>query len=163
MRSISRAAALTAAIFIWSASAPRAHAEDVYYLNQSQSGFNLPGVNLPQGQDEVRASDGTTCRSAVSGSGAYLDVGAIDGSNTAQGSIATYGRVVIPLGVSGRRLDCSKLYELEVARLKMELELLKMGLKGEGAAVAASSSPSARNWDKQGWSDGSGSNVLVSQ
>jgi len=46
-------------------------------INQNISGFNLPGVQLPQGSDEVRAADGTTCRSAVSGSGSYLDVGLI--------------------------------------------------------------------------------------
>ena len=34
-------------------------------------------VTLPQGQDEVRAADGTTCSSAISGSGAYLDIGVI--------------------------------------------------------------------------------------
>ena len=39
-------------------------AEDILNLNQNQTGFTLPGVTLPQGQDEVHASDGTTCRSA---------------------------------------------------------------------------------------------------
>jgi hypothetical protein len=39
------------------------------------NGFSLPGVSLPQGTDEVRAADGTSCRSAVGGSGAYLEHG----------------------------------------------------------------------------------------
>lgn len=80
-------------------------AEDILNLNQNQTGFSLPGVSLPQGQDEVHASDGTTCRSAVSGSGAYLDLGVIRGDNTSSQSnsdIATYGRVVIPIS-DGRR------------------------------------------------------------
>ena len=34
-------------------------------INQNISGFNLPGVQLPTGHDEVRAADGTTCRSAA--------------------------------------------------------------------------------------------------
>src|SRR3954454_12605215 len=89
-------------------------AEDVYNLNQNESGFNLPGVTLPQGQDEVHASDGTTCRSAVSGTGAYLDLGVIRGNNQANNDIATYGRVVIPIGRTPKRVDCSRLYELEV-------------------------------------------------
>jgi hypothetical protein len=38
-------------------------------INQNQTGFTLPGVTLPQGQDEVHASHGTTCHSDVSGSG----------------------------------------------------------------------------------------------
>ena len=98
-------------------------AEDVYNLNQNQTGFTLP-----QGQDEVHASDGTTCRSAVSGSGAYFDLGVIKGNSQSNGDLATYGRVVIPIGRTPKRLDCSRLYELEVERLQMELWLLKMGV-----------------------------------
>ncbi|WP_192252214.1 hypothetical protein [Mesorhizobium silamurunense] len=134
-------------------------AEDILNLNQNQTGFSLPGVVLPQGQDEVHASDGTTCRSAVSGSGAYLDVGVIRGNNTSSQSnsdIATYGRVVIPIGRTPKRLDCSRLYELEVERLQMELRLLKMGLAPDGqitgsvAAAAPSGTPPA--WANEGWS-----------
>lgn len=91
------------------------------------TGFSLPGVTLPQGTDEVRAADGTSCRSAVGGNGAYLDVGVV-GKQTARDDNAYYGRVVVPLGKSPKRLDCSKLYELEVERLKLELELAKAGL-----------------------------------
>ena len=95
-------------------------------VNQN-SGFSLPGVTLPQGTDEVRAADGTSCRSAVGGNGAYLDVGVIGKQRTADDN-AYYGRVVVPLGKSPKRLDCSRLYELEVERLKLELELAKAGL-----------------------------------
>jgi hypothetical protein len=101
------------------------------YINQNISGFNLPGVSLSQGHDEVRAADGTTCRSAVGGSGAYMDVGIIgnpeqdyDGNS----SMSAYGRIVVPLGKLPKRIDCSKLYNLEVARLELELKLAQMGL-----------------------------------
>ena len=101
------------------------------YINQNISGFNLPGVTLSQGHDEVRAADGTTCRSAVGGSGAYMDVGIIgnpeqdyDGNS----SMSAYGRIVVPLGKLPKRIDCSKLYNLEVARLELELKLAQMGL-----------------------------------
>ena len=146
-------------------------AEDILNLNQNQTGFSLPGVSLPQGQDEVHASDGTTCRSAVSGSGAYLDLGVIRGnnsSNQANSDIATYGRVVIPIGRTPKRVDCSRLYELEVERLQLELKLLKMGLGTDGqttgsttsaaaAATTASTAPAARSatsagWANEGWS-----------
>lgn len=100
-----------------------AHSQDA---NQN-TGFSLPGVTLPQGTDEVRAADGTSCRSAVGGNGAYLDVGVV-GKQTARDDNAYYGRVVVPLGKSPKRLDCSRLYELEVERLKLELELAKAGL-----------------------------------
>ncbi len=109
-------------------------------LNQNvTSGFTLPGVSLPSGSDEVRAADGTTCRSAVSGSGAYLDMGFIGNPDSQHAS--AYGRMVIPLGKKTKRLDCSKLYDLEVARLEMELKLMQMGLtRGIGPVSEGDSS-----------------------
>lgn len=147
MRQVPRKAALTATLIVLLGGV--ASAGDIYTLNQNQTGFSLPGVTLPQGQDEVRAADGTTCRSAVSGNGAYIDVGVIGGQGVASGQMATYGRVVIPLGRSPTRLDCAKLYALEVERLKMELQLLKMGL-ARGATPAATNP----GWAREGWSDG---------
>ncbi len=104
-------------------------------VNQNISGFNLPGVSLSQGSDEVRAADGTTCRSAVGGSGAYLDVGVIGNpeQEAATASMSAYGRIVVPLGKQPRRLDCSRLYDLEVQRLELELKLTQMGL-GRGVS-----------------------------
>jgi hypothetical protein len=146
---------LTLALAVASASAAPALAEDVYNLNQNESGFNLPGVTLPQGQDEVHAADGTTCRSAVSGSGAYLDLGVIRGNSQSNNDVATYGRVVIPIGRTPKRLDCSRLYELEVQRLQMELKLLKMGVNVDGgttASVAAAPTAASPGWANEGWS-----------
>lgn len=107
----------------------QASAQDTTII-QNTSGFTLPGVTLPQGHDEVRAADGTTCRSAVSGSGAYIDVGFIGNPQTdsSNSNFSAYGRMVIPLAKKAPRLDCSKLYNLEVARLEMELKLMQMGL-----------------------------------
>jgi hypothetical protein len=162
MRKVFRASqVLTLALAAAFASAAPALAVDVYNLNQNETGFNLPGVTLPQGQDEVHASDGTTCRSAVSGSGAYLDLGVIRGNNQSDNGVATYGRVVVPIGRTPKRLDCSRLYELEVERLQMELRLLKMGLAPDGqTASVAATAPQAKSpaWADEGWSlrDGSG-------
>lgn len=154
MRKISRATKiLTSVLFAGLAWSGRAGAEDVYYLNQSQTGFTLPGVTLPQGQDEVRAADGTTCRSAVSGSGAYIDIGVVKGNVTQEDEFATYGRVVVPLGRTPKRLDCARLYELEVQRLQLELKLLKMGLNPEGGAQATTGGADG-NWASEGWTDG---------
>jgi len=146
---------LTLALAVASASAAPALAEDVYNLNQNESGFNLPGVTLPQGQDEVHAADGTTCRSAVSGSGAYLDLGVIRGNSQSNNDVATYGRVVIPIGRTPKRVDCSRLYEPEVQRLQLELKLLKMGLGADGqTASVAAAAPTAASpgWVNEGWS-----------
>lgn len=153
MRKIPRTAALLALTSLAAFAPEAAWAEDVYNLNQNQTGFNLPGVTLPQGQDEVRAADGTTCRSSVSGSGAYLDVGVIQGNGRGNNDLATYGRVVVPIGRTPKRLDCAKLYELEVARLQMELKLLKMGLSG-GGDVTGSVQHSKSGWADSGWTDG---------
>lgn len=99
-----------------------AHAETV-----GAESFTLPGVSLSQGTDEVRAADGTSCRSAVGGSGAYVDMGLI-GKKSVSNEGAYYGRVVVPLGGGSKRLDCSRLYDLEVERLKLELEMAKAGM-----------------------------------
>ncbi|MER8748969.1 hypothetical protein NKH57_06735 [Mesorhizobium sp. M1050] len=146
---------LIVALAAASAGISPAVAEDVYNLNQNESGFNLPGVTLPQGQDEVHAADGTTCRSAVSGTGAYVDLGVIRGNSQSDNSVATYGRVVIPIGRTPKRVDCSRLYELEVDRLQLELKLLKMGLGADGqTASVAASAPAAPSpgWANEGWS-----------
>ncbi len=151
MRQIPRAAALIAALTLPAALAPAtAAAGDIYALNQNTTGFSLPGVSLPQAQDEVRAADGTTCRSAVSGSGAYLDIGVVGGNGATPGGVATYGRVVVPLGRKPPRLDCSKLYALEVERLQMEIRLLKMGL-ARGSDLPDGNNP---GWAREGWDGG---------
>jgi len=107
---------------------------------QNNSGFNLPGVTLPQGHDEVRAADGTTCRSAISGNGAYVDVGVIGSPD--QNNVNAYTRVVIPLNAERGRIDCRKLYNLEVRRLEIELKLMELGLnRGIGPASEAESVP----------------------
>ncbi|MGI9350250.1 MAG: hypothetical protein ACR2O3_01700 [Rhizobiaceae bacterium] len=108
------------------------------FINQNISGFNLPGVTLPSGHDEVRAADGTTCRSAVSGNGAYVDVGVIGNpeQSTTDSSVSAYTRVVIPLGEKRDRIDCGKLYNLEVRRLEIELKLMELGLNRGIAPVS---------------------------
>ncbi|MEM8651512.1 MAG: hypothetical protein AAGF54_13345 [Pseudomonadota bacterium] len=111
-------------------SATSAFAQESQIINQNISGFNLPGVSLPQGQDEVRAADGTTCRSSVAGSGAYLDLGVIGNpeQSSSANSTSAYGRIVIPLGKKPPRLDCTRLYNVEVRRLELELKLMELGL-----------------------------------
>ncbi len=119
------------------------------YHNQTYtSGLYLPQVPQPNGQDEIRAADGTTCRASMASNDAYLDVGgiggqAIDGTFN-QGSV--YGRIIVPLGAVTKRLDCTALYDLEIARLRHELELVRSGMP---TAVARG----GRNWAEEGWSD----------
>lgn len=127
MRKVSRAAALATLL-----AAPAPALAEGFTLNQNQTGFNLPGVSVPGGFDEVRAADGTVCRSAIANAGPYVDVGAV--GNQQDGSFqngAVYGRVIVPLGRRGGRPDCRRLYELELQRLKMEVRLMRAGLGGQ--------------------------------
>jgi hypothetical protein len=123
-------------------------------LIASASAIALPalagtsGVYLPPaptgsgGEDSIETSSGTRCRQSINSSGAYLDVGVSGqvGSNDrspaqafayhddrAQQGMA-YARVTVPLGHKPTRIDCSKVYELELARLQREVELLKLGV-----------------------------------
>lgn len=107
-----------------------AQAEQQYIINQNQTGVTLPGVVVPNGYDEVRAADGTSCRSSVAASGAYVDSGVIGGGldDSGNNTLSAYGRVVVPLGQRPRRLNCDKLYQLELERLQLEVKMLKRGL-----------------------------------
>ncbi len=44
-------------------------------------------------------------------------------------SAVGYARVIIPIGRTPKRLDCNRLYELEIQRLKAEIEMLLIGLE----------------------------------
>lgn len=134
------------------------------YIYNTQSfthGLNLPQVPLPSGSDEIRAADGTTCKSSMAANDAYLDVGGI-GSQGAGGTFdsgSVYARVVVPLGEKPRRLDCTSLYQLEIQRLQSELQLVRMGLAGGGAGMqptagtAKSGDWSEKGWSTKGWKD----------
>ena len=92
----------------------------------------------------METAEGTRCRQSINSSGSYLDMGVTgraaselprDPANGAaffaypqdrdrEGLV--YARVTIPLGKRPQRIDCSRLYELEIARLKQQVELLSM-------------------------------------
>lgn len=97
----------------------------------NQQGFNLPTAPRGTGQDIVRGSGGISCHSSISGNGPVLDLGVI-GTNDiySRDSTAMYGRITVPLGKKPKRVDCTKLYDLEIARLKMELKLMRAGSMG---------------------------------
>jgi hypothetical protein len=102
-------------------------------------GILLPSPPVgPGGEDAITTSEGVRCSQSINSSGGYLDFGvaggdlsnyavssATPGSNSAIG----YARVIIPIGPSPKRLDCSRLYDLEIERLKAEIEMLKVGLE----------------------------------
>jgi hypothetical protein len=77
------------------------------------------------------------CSQSINSSGGYLDFGVAGGDlSSSYGSAASgaqsaigYARIIVPLGSSPKRLDCKDLYDLEIARLKAEIEMLKVGLQ----------------------------------
>lgn len=94
----------------------------------NQQGFNLPSSPRQSGQDIIRGAGGISCQSAVGTNGPVFDMGVI-GTNDiySRDSAALYGRITVPLGHKPKRIDCSKLYELEVERLKLEIKMMQAG------------------------------------
>ena len=122
------------------------------YQNSSQFGMTLPQASLPSGQDEIRTSDGTSCRSSVGGNGAYFDMGVIGtpAGESIDATAAAYGRIVVPLGRQAKRLDCTTLYMLEIERLKIELQTAKMGI---GSKAPSQEADLDADWANEGWGD----------
>lgn len=127
MRVSVRTLALAASLFLL---ADAAHANQVY-LPQAPNG--------PGGEDSIETGSGTRCRQSINSNGAYLDMGAVgNAASQVQGDPRlffnlqperegmAYARVTIPLGRRPKRIDCTSIYELELARLRQEIELLRM-------------------------------------
>ncbi|MGL4843848.1 MAG: hypothetical protein ACRC2Y_04415 [Aeromonas veronii] len=100
--------------------------------------MNLPSMSHSSGYDEIRTSDGMTCRSSMHG--AQLQIGALAGDGTDNNGYhyetnfghqqrerdekGVYIQLSIPIG-GPDRVDCSKLYELELKRKQLELQQLE--------------------------------------
>ncbi|WP_114226655.1 MULTISPECIES: hypothetical protein [Sphingomonas] len=109
----------------------------------AQSGVYLPQAPQgPGGEDTIETSSGTRCRQSINSNDGYLDVG-IAGATSGGGNDPrsyvfnddrgsqgiAYARVTVPLGHKPTRLDCSKVYELELQKLREELALLRMNAR----------------------------------
>lgn len=106
---------------------------------QGADGILLPSPPVgPGGEDAITTSEGVRCSQSINSSGGYLDFGIAGGNldtyttpsaGDPNQSAIGYARIIIPLGTSPKRLDCSRLYDLEIARLKAEIQMLKVGLQ----------------------------------
>jgi len=106
------------------------------------SGIYLPQAPTgPGGEDSIETAGGTRCRQSMNSNGAYLDVGATGsaaapvpesarayayGSDSRDREATAYVRVTVPLGRRPERIDCNRLYRLEIERLQREVEMLRM-------------------------------------
>ena len=102
----------------------------------------LAAVNIdhdsPSGSDRIRTSDGASCEQAVAtGKNFVLGVYGDDGYNDSDswssnpsyynqdaGEIGVYAGVSIQFG-GEKRIDCSRLYDNEMQRRGIELEMMK--------------------------------------
>lgn len=123
--------ALLIALFLLAVSAPAPASSQGVYLPAPPSG--------PGGEDTIETASGTRCRQSMNSNGAYVDVGVTARTSNASdrnsvfiprtdsGSEAIgYARVTLPLGKRPQRMDCSRLYEIEIARMQREIELLRL-------------------------------------
>jgi hypothetical protein len=98
-----------------------------------------PPPTGPGGEDSITTSEGVRCSQSINAAGGYLDLGVAGGnlstyadpsSLTPGGQSAIgYARIIIPLGQTPKRLDCTALYDLEIHKLKQEIQMLKIGLQ----------------------------------
>lgn len=75
--------------------------------------------------EQIRTSDGVTCRSSNETRSELTTKGYTTDNGDSGASVS----LTIKLGAMPEKLDCKRFANLEVARLKMELELLKQQLK----------------------------------
>lgn len=108
----------------------------------AQSGFYLPTPTPSPGQDEFRASDGTSCRTTMDGS-KRVEVGTFatggqrqDNSynlpgylaSPTQGNVGIYGRYTWSLDARPMRMDCNRLYQLEIEKREIEIQIMRRSL-----------------------------------
>lgn len=100
------------------------------YADSASLNLAIPGIPQNYQSDKFRAGD-LDCSNAI-GSATQLEFG-VTGliakgdtfSDNEVGDIGVYSRIVIPLGRTAKnRIDCNRLYELELK--KKELELMRL-------------------------------------
>jgi hypothetical protein len=103
-------------------------------LADTSSSLNLaiPGSSMNYQSDQFRAGD-LDCSNAI-GSATQLEFGVtgiIDKDMGNQiGDVGVYSRIVIPLGKRVKsRIDCNKLYELELRKKQLEVQKLEQELQ----------------------------------
>ena len=107
------------------------------------SNIGIPGASIQSGYDRVYSSSGTSCESSQEPD-MYYQIGLtaskddktglnnkIYGGNYERDEIGAYAQIVIPISDGRKRVDCSRLYDLEIQ--KLQAEILKLKLDNEFA------------------------------
>lgn len=104
--------------------------------------LSIPSATIPSGYDRITTSDGTTCESTIA-SDMYVQTGLMgvkvdhDSADSPgarhhherlqdRDKFGVYAQIVIPIGNKRKRIDCNRLYELEIRHLKEQLMKLKL-------------------------------------
>ncbi len=94
----------------------------------------LPSSGGNYAQDKFRAGE-LDCANAIS-SATTMEIGLtsiIQGSNETRGrvgDVAIYSRITFPLGARPKsRINCSRLYEIELSKKQLELQKLRQEIK----------------------------------
>ena len=101
-------------------------------VNCVADSLDIPSINVPSGYDRVKSANGSTCESTVTSS-AYMQTGFYSGDSRDDRGIKSNDKgafvsVIIPIGRSKRRVDCSRLAILELQARELEIEQLKLEL-----------------------------------
>jgi hypothetical protein len=110
----------------------------VSYQNVSALSFSVPGGSQAgSSYDSIDSADGVRCRTAVDAGGTFeMGVVALSevnpngtssvGSDSYSRGSGAFARVTVPLSRPKKRIDCVDLYELEIERLKTQLQMMKL-------------------------------------
>jgi hypothetical protein len=103
----------------------------------SQVSVQLPATNNSGARDRIVTPERFECENSLSGK-AQVEYG-VAASNAqtstsfsssvtpdAGKNITVYGKLVIPIGAPKSRIDCNRLFELEVRKRELEIKLLEM-------------------------------------
>ena len=98
------------------------------FADSSSLSLALPTPNINTQSDRIR-SGSIECSNFISGSTLleYGLTGLISGldTNSRGKDIGIYARIVIPLNAPKKRIECAKLFEVELVQRKMEIRMLQ--------------------------------------
>lgn len=106
------------------------------YADSSSLNLALPGMPNSYQSDKFRAGD-LDCSNAIGsatmaefGVTGIVNQGSLLSNNSSGGDVGVYARIVIPLGKRVKsRIDCNRLYELELKKKQLEVIKLEAELK----------------------------------
>jgi hypothetical protein len=109
-------------------------------LSNAQNGsltLSMPSAPGSFQSDRFRAGD-LDCSMAI-GSATNVEFGVLGVINNNQQittsvapqnrDVGVYGRIIIPIGIPKGRVDCNRLYEMELRKRQMEIEKLELELR----------------------------------